>query len=179
PLRIQIEGPLISIQKLLPTASGIIDVMSVKFPQPVGPELAGLAFRKIYNRDSFPEVPGDMVVLDEYLGWVIEKPMRQIDYYGVTFDPLVPPEVLQININEIDDDGGEYANTHLLFPVNPAEYTGKKVLAVPRCCQKRKGTQDRRRMNGSVVERESRGAPGVSEALPISRGRLQQCQGLK
>ena len=64
--------------------------------------------------------------------------------------------MLQININEMDDDGGAYANKYLLFAVDPAEYTGKKVLAVPRCCQKRKGTQDRGRVNGSVNERETR-----------------------
>lgn len=84
---------------------------------------------------------------------------RHIDYYGVTFDHLVPaddpdPEVLQINIIEVDDDGGKYANTYLPFSVNPAEYTGKKVLAVPRCCQKRKGSQDRPRINESVTERD-------------------------
>jgi hypothetical protein len=38
-----------------------------------------------------------------------------IDYYGITFDHLVPaddtdPEVLQINIFEIEDDGGIYVN---------------------------------------------------------------------
>lgn len=83
-----------------------------------------------------------------------------IDYYGVTFDHLVStdddldPEVLQINIIEMDDDEGAYANEHLPFPVDPAEYTGKRVLAVPRCCQKRKGTQDRARVNESVVESE-------------------------
>ena len=85
--------------------------------------------------------------------------VRQIDYYGVTFDHLVPtndtdPEVLQINIIEMDDDGGAYANRYLLFTVDPTEYTGKKVLFLPRCCQKRKGTQDRRRINESVLERD-------------------------
>ncbi|KAE9972752.1 hypothetical protein BLS_003910 [Venturia inaequalis] len=59
-----------------------------------------------------------------------------IDYYGVTFDHLVPiddtdPEVLQINIVEIEDDGGVYANMYNPFDIDPAEYIGKKVLAVP------------------------------------------------
>lgn len=85
--------------------------------------------------------------------------IRRIDYYGVTFDHLVPadcsdPEVLQINIIEMDDDEGAYANEYLSFVVDPAEYTGRKVLAVPRCCQKRKGTQDRLRVNSSVTERD-------------------------
>jgi hypothetical protein len=83
---------------------------------------------------------------------------RLIDYYGVTFDHLVPaddinPEVLQINIIEIEDDNGIYANTWLSFAVDPAEFIGKKVLAVPRCCQKRKGTQDRWRVNALVDQR--------------------------
>lgn len=81
-----------------------------------------------------------------------------IDYYGVTFDHLVPdgdinPEVLQINIIEIEDDGGVYANQWLLFTVDPDEYIGKKVLAVPRCCQKRKGSQDRWRVNACADQR--------------------------
>jgi hypothetical protein len=92
---------------------------------------------------------------------------RHINYYGVTFDHLVPagdpdPDVLQINIIELETDDGPfthgeaYANEYLLFAVDPADYRGKKVLAVPRCCQKRKGTQDRARVNSSVAERDAR-----------------------
>ncbi|KAK8092300.1 uncharacterized protein PG998_014330 [Apiospora kogelbergensis] len=56
------------------------------------------------------DVGNDLIVRDEYLGWVDQK--NEIDYYGVTFDHLVPtddyfPEVLQINICEIDVDQGE------------------------------------------------------------------------
>lgn len=61
---------------------------------------------------------------------------------------------MQININEMDHDGGAYANKYLLFTVDPAEYTGRRALAVPRCCQKRKGTQDRSRINFMVAERD-------------------------
>ena len=82
-----------------------------------------------------------------------------IDYYGVTFDHLVPaddpnPEVLAISIIEVDNDGGAFANKVLSFPIDPTEYTGKKVLAVPRCCQVKKGTQDRLRWNNLVAERD-------------------------
>lgn len=82
-----------------------------------------------------------------------------IDYYGVTFDHLVPaddtdPEVLQINIIEIEDDRGVYANMHNPFNIDPAEFIGKKVRAVPRCCQKRKGTTDRKRVNHAVNARD-------------------------
>jgi hypothetical protein len=52
------------------------------------------------------------------------------------------------------EDEGDYAKKYLLFDVDPAEYwEEKKVLAVPRCCQKRRGTQDRMRVNNSVAER--------------------------
>lgn len=84
----------------------------------------------------------------------------EIDYYGVTFDHLVPsdedfPEVLQINIIDVDEDGAEFANSGILpFHVDASEYTGQKVLAVPRCCQRRKGTTDRKRVNGPVVGRD-------------------------
>lgn len=69
--------------------------------------------------------------------------------------------MLQINIIELEAndgpfaDGVAYAEECLLFTVEPSDYVGKKVLAVPRCCQKRKGTQDRRRINDGVAERDS------------------------
>ncbi|KAL1868549.1 hypothetical protein VTK73DRAFT_3605 [Phialemonium thermophilum] len=116
PLGIQIEGPLISIQKLLPTSTWHVKAGSTDFPQPGGILLAKLTYRSLYGKDVRPDVAGDLVVRDEYLGWVLEgKIPTHIDYYGVTFDHLVPaddpdPDVLQINIIEMDDDGGEYAN---------------------------------------------------------------------
>ncbi|KAI0454242.1 hypothetical protein F5B21DRAFT_476397, partial [Xylaria acuta] len=70
------------------------------------------------------------------------------------------PDVLQINIIELEIDEGPfaggvaYANKYLLFTVDPAEYGGEMVLPVPRCCQKRKGIQDRRRANDRVVMRD-------------------------
>ncbi|KAF5668733.1 arginine deiminase type-3 [Fusarium denticulatum] len=161
PLRIQIEGPLSSINKLLPGVDWQLEGVFRPSLQAAGPELARVAFRTIYGHDIRPEIDGDMVVRDEYLGWVQEdpRPWTRIDYYGVTFDHLVPagerdPEVLQINIIEMEEDGGAYAKEYLPFAVDPAEYSGRKVLAVPRCCQKRKGTQDRRRINESVLRRE-------------------------
>ncbi|KAI0882305.1 uncharacterized protein GGS22DRAFT_50116 [Annulohypoxylon maeteangense] len=157
PVRVQIEGPLVSTQKLLPEVPWHVDVRNPIFPQPAGLDLARLAYRAIYGHDADISVENDMIVRDEYLGWVHEK--NEIDYYGVTFDHLVPdddyfPEVLQINILEMDEDEGEYANTYLPFIVDPAEYIGKKILAVPRCCQKRKGSTDRPRVNGSVTQKD-------------------------
>lgn len=81
-----------------------------------------------------------------------------IDYYGVIFDHLVPaddpnPEVLAISIIEVDNDEGAFANEQLSFSVDPTECTGKKVLAVPRCCQHKRGTQDQIKLNSEVSER--------------------------
>jgi hypothetical protein len=59
-----------------------------------------------------------------------------------------------INIIEVDYDKGAFAKEVLAFSIVPTEYTGKKVLAVPRCCQKKRGTQDRERINRLVVERD-------------------------
>ncbi|KAH9216199.1 hypothetical protein DL95DRAFT_498532 [Leptodontidium sp. 2 PMI_412] len=89
----------------------------------------------------------------------ITRCFSYIDYYGVAFDHLVPaedpdPEVLAISMIVVDNDGGAFANRALSFPLDPTEYTGKKVLAVPRCCQVKKDTQDRRRWNGLVAERD-------------------------
>ncbi|KAK2009718.1 hypothetical protein LZ32DRAFT_608233 [Colletotrichum eremochloae] len=162
PLRIQIEGPLVSIEKLFPGIQWKIPLVNTsEYFQPAGPELAALTYQHLYGRmpkDS-TDASGDLVVRDEYLGWIRHE--RRIDYYGVTFDHLVPgddldPEVLQVNIIETEEDDGAYANKYLLFPVDAKDYTGKKVLAVPRCCQKRKGTQDRGRVNDSVRDWEAR-----------------------
>ena len=73
PLRIQIEGPLIAIQRLLPHLPWRLDFRDREFPQPVGPELAHLTHQTIYGRDVCPTVQGDFVVRDEYLGWIPEK----------------------------------------------------------------------------------------------------------
>ncbi|KAK4104119.1 hypothetical protein N658DRAFT_243404 [Parathielavia hyrcaniae] len=172
PLRIQIEGPVVAIRMLLPGISWHTDPLSLVIPQRAGPELAKLAYRVIYGRHVRPEFANDQVVRDEYLGWVTDViPFRHIDYYGVTFDHLVPandpdPDVLQINILELETDSGPfangwaYANWYLRFAVDLADYTGKKVLAVPRCCQKRRGTQDRARVNSSLAMRDT-GIVGV------------------
>ncbi|KAH7317656.1 hypothetical protein BKA65DRAFT_609389 [Rhexocercosporidium sp. MPI-PUGE-AT-0058] len=160
PLRIQIEGPLLALQKLLPEVSWHIPHNFPKFPLEGGPKLAELAFRTIYHRDVRPDFAGDMVVRDEYKGWLVEaRPIVMIGCYGVTFDHLVSPddtdpEVLQINIVEIEDDEGLYAKKYNPFNIDPEEYTGKKVLTVPRCCQKRKGTTDRKRINDAVNARD-------------------------
>lgn len=62
--------------------------------------------------------------------------------------------MLAISIIEVDNDGGAFANKVLPFSIDPTEYTGKRVLAVPRCCQIKKGAQDRERWNSLVVERD-------------------------
>ncbi|KAK6538612.1 hypothetical protein TWF694_010190 [Orbilia ellipsospora] len=169
PLRIHIEGPLVSIQKLLPEAEWPKrGLFGLKFPQPGGIELAKLVHQKLYG-----ECPRDdeIVLGDEYLGWIVDRTVKpwkvldELDYYGVTFDHLVPPndtdpEVLMLNIFEMDDDNGEFANKHLLFSVDPADYEGK-VLTTPRCCQKKKGSMDRKNMNEMVAERQIKYIPGT------------------
>jgi hypothetical protein len=69
PLRIQIEGPLLALQKLLP---GVSWHVPHSFPLPGGPKLAELAFRAIYHRHVRLDIAGDMVVRDEYKGWLVE-----------------------------------------------------------------------------------------------------------
>ncbi|KAK1586190.1 uncharacterized protein LY79DRAFT_591082 [Colletotrichum navitas] len=90
----------------------------------------------------------------------LPRPRESIEkLFPSVYDYLVPvddvdPEVLQINIMEAENDHGKYSNTYLPFSVDALEYTGKKVLAIPKCCRKRKGTQDRQRVNESVLERD-------------------------
>lgn len=76
--------------------------------------------------------------------------------------------MLQININEMDDDEGVYANKYLAFAVDWGEYTGKRILAVPRCCQRRKGTTDRVRINDGVVRKDA----NKEQNAAIRRARL-------
>ncbi|OTA59739.1 hypothetical protein K449DRAFT_385073 [Hypoxylon sp. EC38] len=54
--------------------------MPSAFPHPAGPELAKLIYQKIYGREVRSEIAGDMVVRDEYLGWVMERPITRIDW---------------------------------------------------------------------------------------------------
>lgn len=72
-MRVQIDGPLVSIQKLLPDVPWHVDVCKPIFPQPAGPELARVAYRAIYGQDVRPQIADDLVVRDEYLGWVDRK----------------------------------------------------------------------------------------------------------
>ncbi|KAI0105563.1 hypothetical protein GGR51DRAFT_560408 [Nemania sp. FL0031] len=169
PLRIQILGPLVSIQRLLPESAWNMDWMTAEFPQPAAPDLARLTYQTLYGHDVNPELANDMVVRDEVLGWEAkwEAPKGDFESYGVTFDHLVSsddpdPEVLQLNIFELEIEKGpfaggvEHVNKYSLLTVDPADYIGKKVLAIPRCCQKRKGTTDRKRVNDEVEYREGR-----------------------
>lgn len=83
----------------------------------------------------------------------------------MTFDHLVPagdtdPEMLHINIIELEAkyglyaNGLDYANETLLFKVKLLCDLGEKVLAVPRCCQKRNGKKDREHINEEVLYQE-------------------------
>lgn len=73
PLRIQIEGPSTTIERLLPQIPWNLSHHDRSFPQPAGHELARLAYQAIYRRDIRPDVPGDLVVQDEYLGWIPDR----------------------------------------------------------------------------------------------------------
>ena len=94
----------------------------------------------------------------------------------MTFDYGVPedesdPEVLAVNIIEMEVDSGEFANgvefarQYLCVQVNPTEYLGKKILAVPRCCQKKPGTTHRHGTNWLVEERKRWATEEAAELL--------------
>ncbi len=61
PLRIQIEGPVVAIDKLLPKLSWHMDPLSLVFPQPAGLEIAKLAYQMVYGRPVRPELANDLV----------------------------------------------------------------------------------------------------------------------
>ncbi|RSL57091.1 hypothetical protein CEP54_008501 [Fusarium duplospermum] len=93
------------------------------------------------------------------------KPWTRIDYYGVTFDHLVPsddtdPEVLQINIIEMDHDEGACARQPTLTPV-PVLPNGRRweqedtvqqsAISVSRACLS--STEESDPESGSIPER--------------------------
>ena len=69
PLRIQIQGPLESIQKLLPK---ITWDKIVRSPQPGGLELASLTLRALYSEEGLKDADSIPAVRDEYLAWAME-----------------------------------------------------------------------------------------------------------
>lgn len=75
-LRIHIEGSLVSINKLLPGIQWHTDIESLVFPQPASTGLARLTYQNLYKHEVCQEVLGDMVIRDEYLGWVVEEPLK-------------------------------------------------------------------------------------------------------
>ena len=77
-MRIQIEGPLVSIQKLIPQATWQLDNLTLPFLQPSGRELAKVAYRAIYGCEAREDVVNDMIVRDEYLGWLQSPPLRYV-----------------------------------------------------------------------------------------------------
>ena len=70
-MRIQIEGPIVAIEKLLPGIRWDSDPTRLPFPQPAGQKLADLAYRTLYNQRDLAAP----VIRDENLGWVVEKPL--------------------------------------------------------------------------------------------------------
>lgn len=71
PLRIQIEGPLVSVKRLVPDAQWHIDVRGgMPDIQPAGIDLARVAYRFIYGQEPDEK---SLTVRDESLGWVHQK----------------------------------------------------------------------------------------------------------
>lgn len=93
PLRIQIEGPFVSIQKLVPDCSWHFVLGARDSLQPGGEELAKLTYRALYGIDIRPEVSGDMTARDEYLGWVMVGRIPQKYVYS-----LLGPVLTSLNL---------------------------------------------------------------------------------
>jgi hypothetical protein len=70
PLRINVSGPLSSVEKLLPNIPWKVDTFHQQDFQPAAVELARLTYRTLYGREPQSEIDGDLVVRDELLGWV-------------------------------------------------------------------------------------------------------------
>jgi hypothetical protein len=81
--------------------------------------------------------------------WVKRAERIRISDYGIIFDHLVPstetnPEVLQLNVFEKGDQESRK------IPLD--QYSDENVVVLPRCCQVRVGSTDRRRVNSQVQD---------------------------
>ena len=69
PLRVHIQGPLQTIQKLLPHTSW---EAPTDFPQPGALPLAEIASKALFKNDAASSDNNMITVRDEYLGWLAE-----------------------------------------------------------------------------------------------------------
>jgi hypothetical protein len=80
-LRISIDGPLSSVEKLLPDVPWKVDVLCQQEFQPAALELARVAYRTLYGREPQLDVDGVLVVREESLGWVNpQRPKSDFQY---------------------------------------------------------------------------------------------------
>ncbi|KAI1171012.1 hypothetical protein F4777DRAFT_566894 [Nemania sp. FL0916] len=167
PLRIQIMGLLNDIDNLfddgmkMPRPKHTEKLAADNFIEP-GLRLARIGFGLLYGRDVDPGNSSDMVPRHQYDVWRVATPDRVIlpepihEAYAITFDHLLgpehedDPETLMLNIVDPNDDAEAKFIT-----IDKSLYTSETepvLLLVPRCCQVRKGTTDRRRINREIRE---------------------------
>ena len=80
PLRVNIEGPLVSIQRLVPDVTWHTETEVPDFPQKGGPALAKLAYETLYGHSLDETAESEVVIRDEYLGWITEsRPLAYAD----------------------------------------------------------------------------------------------------
>ncbi|KAI0489837.1 hypothetical protein F4859DRAFT_462554 [Xylaria cf. heliscus] len=166
PLRIQIIGLNKDLDNVFddgtkwPTPKSSLD-KATEFIEP-GLRLVQMAFCLLYGRDPDPGNPSDMVPRHQYDIWrgatedrvLLPKPI--LEGYAITFDHLLGPD---------DEDDPETLMLNIINPNDPqragfimidtSPYTSGPepvLLLVPRCCQVRKGTTDRRRINREIRE---------------------------
>ena len=75
PLRIHIQGPLVSIQKLIPDIDWTIEDWEIPDFLPGGAPLARLTYEALYGQAL--KASEKITVRNEYLGWIIE-PVRKM-----------------------------------------------------------------------------------------------------
>ncbi|KAK1768835.1 hypothetical protein QBC33DRAFT_533841 [Phialemonium atrogriseum] len=142
-----------------------------------GLRFAKMAFKQLYGRDANPQHASDFVPLYQYNTFrgkygecepwehtCVSRPLSNestltlssVDGYGITFDHLVSPaddddpETLMINTcDPSNPDAARYLKLDLgRYSAGPEPV----VLLVPRCCQLRRGTTDRERINNQAKE---------------------------
>ena len=97
---------------------------------------------------------------------------RDIDYYGVTFDHLVgeseeDPEVLALNLIEMDYDGGAFAKGSIALPYRPRGVQGQEGVSGAEVLPEEKGNA------GPLEDKRESGVEGFGGVRDsIGRARL-------
>ncbi|KFA48719.1 hypothetical protein S40293_11452 [Stachybotrys chartarum IBT 40293] len=121
-----------------------------------------MAFKQLYGQEVNTNNRTDFIPRYQYSTFwgkygECEPWEHVVDGYGITFDHFVPdddedPETLMMNIYDPSDPASAQLAKLDLGPYSTS--STPTVLLIPRCCQLRQGTTDRKGINDQLREAE-------------------------